>query len=818
MGFPQLSNIAKNFTDTINSRAGNNVKASQMMPWIRVTSTLGNYLSLESVTGTQTFAQKYGNTERSGRVGINKNGESVVAEPDRGFRPSPTINSVSVSQGNEGLSKKISFTIVAYSLGQAEVLMQYFMEPGNMVLVEWGENNSNSISQKTSLDKCSIVAYNNLKHIQKKRAQSGGTYDAVLGTITGGDVKFGSNETYEINVELTSIGELPAYLQHHKNVTSNVRTTTDSGKTFKKLEIKRASKDDVGKSLFMQMFNDLPQEKRTTAVKNLVKQKWATDQINFINIDKEIREDIVRGVENARVSIGGDELKVPSDTPIFSEKRFIRCALAFEILDMQSNINISPIKKDCGETNTSSAKISWKNTVCRAHPHMFSANSDFLYIPNKQAPSFDLAGALKAETAFENPIPSFESLIDGEYQVDIHPPGESKYSYFPNNNDLRFNDQGGYDNQFLTINADKGRWGYLRDLYINFDFFCECIQSSGLVTKELWYKILNGLSSAVNLYWDFQIIPRGAIKKFNEGSNVDDLYYQYIYGIEAPNPGDEELQIVDVSFIGNRPNGVGRAKFQSRGTQTPFLESSFNLDIPGGMKGQVIGNKLSGKKEGEESKTAATNPNAEQKEVSFDGLFSNERDEVLEELNSIQQQLDAAADDKTDKEKQKEQEEIDKEQKIANFEMFVKTACIVPNVQDRSKDRDFATNFWDWYQANNVNLDTIMVIGAWDDTNLLKTIQRFDDGYIQTDAQANQERTKDNLPLLPIKFDFTVHGVSGIRVGDTFNIKDLPLQYKDFIFQVTQVEHEIAQNIWTTKVNGQLRMMRASEEDPIEYK
>ena len=815
MGFPQLSNIAKNFVDTINSRAGNNVRASQIMPWIRVTSTLDKFLSLESSRDTETFAQRYGNVERSGRIGVDSEGNSVYAEGDtRGYRPSPTINEVSVSQGNEGLSKKISFTIVCYSLGQAELMMQYFLEPGNMCLVEWGENNAQSVSQKAELDTCSIAAYNNLQHIQKKRAQSGGTYDAVLGTITGGDVKFGSNETYEISVELTSIGELPAYLQHHKNITSSAKTT-DTGLTFSKSKIKRASKNNVGLSLFMQMFNDLPAHKRTKAVKDLENEEWATDTGNFINMDKEIREDIVRGTEDARVNVGGENFTVPSDTPIFSEKRFIRCELAFHILDMQSNVKLEPVTSDCPSVKSSSGKIRWQNTLCRAHEHMYSANSDFLYIPNKKAPEFDLVGALKSEEEFKNPIQDFKSLKNGENQVDLHPTTEGTALHFPANVPLNFPDQGGYDNQFLNIEADSGGWGYLRHLFINFDFFCECIQSPGLVTKELWYKILNGMSSAVNLYWDFQIIPRGAIKKFNEAGNSDDLYYQYFYGIDDPNLGDEELQIVDASFIGKSPNGVGKAKFQSRGLKTPFLESSFGLDIPSAMKGQVIGNKLSNSSS---EKQSPKNPTAEQREQDFKGVFSGKKDSVLEVLNSIRKQEAEANDTRTQEEKEQATADEIAENKKSNFEMFVNTACIIPNTQDRSARRDFATNFWDWWQFNNVKLSEIMMVGAWDDSTLLKTVQRFDDGFIDASGAEKESAVQQNLPILPIKFDFTIHGVSGIRVGDTFNITDLPLEYKKYIFQVTEVEHNIAQNIWTTKVTGKMRKMLATEEEPTEYK
>lgn len=870
MAFPQLSNIAKEFVDTINSRAGNNVKASSIMPWVRITSTLGDFLSIESSRDTETFAQRYGNTERSGRIGINKNKDSVYEEDDsRGFRPSPTINDISISQGNEGLSKKTSFTIIAYSIGQAERLMEYFLEPGNMCLVEWGENTNESISQKTELDTCEIAAYNNLKHIQDKRASSKGTYDAILGTITGGDVKFGSNETYEINVQLTSIGEMPAYLQHHKNISSDTSDPNDTGKTFSKTKIDSESGKDNGKSLFMQMFNDLPQHKRTEDVRNLIDESWATDSINFVNIDKEIQEKFAQGFGGDDVKVNGKKVEIPSDTPLFSDKRFIRCALAFTILEMQPDVDITSTKGECPKTNSSSGKIRWQNTICRAHRHMFSANSDFLYIPNKQAPSFDLVGALLATGSITNPIPNFESLEDSNFQADLHPEAPEKYSYFPNERSIKSKDSGLYDNQAIPYEADKGEWGFLKDLYINFDFFIDCLNSSGLVTKEVWYKILNGMSSAVNLYWNFQILPRGRVVDinkvaeegpFNEGdkfyeyylknerissqSNIigpidqDGNYYENAASIDT-GIGDEELQIVDVSFIGNTPSGVGKAKFQSRGLNTPFLECSFNLDIPGAMKGQVIGNKLSSDKN-----TPSTNPNPEQKEINFEGLFTDKKDSVLRVLNPtktkeeieksnqseferrVQEKVNSgwlidSAKRRVESEMKKERDQEVEENKKQNFEMFVGTATIIPRIQDRNaKKKDIKTGFWDWNQSDNIDLDEFAVVCAWNDSALLKVVQRFDDGFHGA-SKANESVsniTQKNVPLLPIKFDFTIHGVSGLKVGDTFNIKDLPQKYKEYIFQITEIEHTISQNIWTTKVNGSFRQMKSVEDNPSEYK
>ncbi len=165
MGFPQLANIDKTIVTAIKAKVKSNVTTSKVMPWIRVVSCLGKFLVLESSREAVSFTQQYGNTGKSGRVGTDFEGTSIYAEDDRGFRPSPTISAINISQGNEGLSKKTSFTIICYSLGQAELVMEYFMEPGNHVLVEWGENTNASITQKCNpLDACTIIQYNNLKY------------------------------------------------------------------------------------------------------------------------------------------------------------------------------------------------------------------------------------------------------------------------------------------------------------------------------------------------------------------------------------------------------------------------------------------------------------------------------------------------------------------------------------------------------------------------------------------------------------------------------------------------------------------------------
>ena len=67
MGFPQFANIDNRIYKTMVNRAGNNKEMSELQPWIRVTSTLHKFLTLESIKNVESFTERYGDTQKSGR-------------------------------------------------------------------------------------------------------------------------------------------------------------------------------------------------------------------------------------------------------------------------------------------------------------------------------------------------------------------------------------------------------------------------------------------------------------------------------------------------------------------------------------------------------------------------------------------------------------------------------------------------------------------------------------------------------------------------------------------------------------------------------
>lgn len=814
--FPNLSKIPSNISKTLKSRAGKNITASNLMCWLRVASAVGEGLVLESFQNkkdpensenpqknwsTDSFSTRYGNGSKSGRVGTKFNGDSVYAKGnDRAYRPSPVIESLSVQNGQQGLSRKCTFTIKCFTLGQAEKISEHFLEPGYTVLVEFGWNTGLGKSQKLGkLSACNFAQHNNFKYSNDKRKNSEGHYDCFLGFITGGGIKSGDGETYECDVELTTLGEIPSYLQQHKGDSQGGDTESQSDNTFDVTDIEDdIDSGKIGHALFKQMVNKLPAAKQTKAIKDLIKEN---DKIgvpfssahNFLNMDDELREKLVERYQDTTVYTGGEagvgQAKIPEGTPLFSDQSFIRLELAFKILntcryELEATKSTDPpctlIEKGF------SYEIDINSTVCRAFPYMFSIDPSILYIPNTEAPEFGLIEALSStepKKAFvklnESGIPSPTKNIN---LAELYP--DSLGSVSPNDyafpattmisKDKYFEtlDERNIDSDILSKDAGKGYWGYLRNLYINFDFFCETISKSNLVTKDIYLDLLNGISTAANSYWYFEIV------------NLCD---------PETKDGAERLTIRDLSFIGKVKPGKldGIDVFESKGIRTPFLSSQLSFDIPGAMKNHVLGKRIS-----EETEVIK-----EGKQAELGNLFAKEQDPVVKILNSLKLKPQDKQNEDTDTKKKDKESEEDIRKK--NYDIFIGKAAVYPTLNNRDEIPVAKSGFIDFFRSMSEGTTTIQnlaIVGAWKSSTIFQTL----DGAC-VDGKSKEDV---NPILLPIKFEFEVHGISGIRVGDLFKIKDLPEKYKKGVFQVTETSHAIDGNQWKTTVQAQFRNTR----------
>jgi len=414
--FPQYSNLYPELTALLKKRGGNNKPLAQggvsgLSTWIRLVSAVDSGLILESIHGSSGFEANYGaNGDKykgPGILGHNLAGGEVriPSGTDRALRPSPIITGMSMDEKAEGGSRLATISITAFTLKQAEQLSEYFLEGGFHLLCEWGWNTQKSVSQKCGGGKritpCAIAEYDSWKTIKRKREQSGYTYDAVLGIVVSGGMNFGDNETYELEVRVTGVGNVAEYMQTHRDANKTDTAVKDSSNTFSSQEIDAAvSSKYLGQALFMQMFNELPGQKRTNLVKSLKNDpKWA-DEANFVNMDKVVKETLTDAMAEGselKTADATKDAKIPKDIPIITTDRYIRFELATEIINSYP-IKLTPQQQvGCGKKSRDQ-RIQTNNTICSGFPHMFSTDKSKLYIPNSTAPSFNLLSALSATT------------------------------------------------------------------------------------------------------------------------------------------------------------------------------------------------------------------------------------------------------------------------------------------------------------------------------------------------------------------------------------------------------------------------------------
>lgn len=887
--FLQYSNVYPEVRSTILNRAGNNLAVSQLKPWIRISSSLSSGLVVASNLPNDTFGARYGDPittkdatypHTNGRLGVNFNGTSIYpySHPtiERANRPSPVIETITISNGTEGLSRKLNFAIKAFTLPQLDSLTAYFLEPRFYLLVEWGNNTQLAYNQMANLyggiDKavCEMISYVNLGVLKDKRKNSKGHYDAFLGVITGGGVDYGSDETYIINVEVTTQGEIPAYFQQHKGtslkINSNSTNAAKSSAVFDTIsEIQAAEKDkDYGKALFMYMYNDLPLSKRTERIKQFIDNpKWAAEY-NFVNMNKTTRDKLIEGLNNEVITVKNKDGtvgkgKVPEGQPLVGKERFIRMELAWEILNT-TDLLLEPQIISCnkGKSNKSlDSTISIENTIIRGHKHIFSTDKRYLYIPNKNAPDFGLYDILTGNATSGSS--SFISITGNTLATqDLTTIGLPDDRCFPQTTACTETGAKVYDESIFSLNQDPYEWGYLKDLFINFDFFCECMQRSGHVIKDVALDILNGLSSAVNLFWDFQIVENGSVSSTKD------------------NIGDMCLTVVDKNFSGKPPGSTeGYLTLQSIGSNSPFLDFKIKLEVAGAMANQVMAQTNNNQQNS--PSPAQSSYNIDDKVENFQGLFSSRPDRVGSLLHTIyKESLEAA---------KKEAEQVEQQQKTTEEKLAEINETLIKNIQIKAQTeaitlaefeamKMYATGLalsgefglaWDlgttilsatvtsnsaelanqitegesrketqqrntnyeifmqkagvYPKINNPNVDTWdgafqnedsivadesqIVCAVWEDTQLLRQIYEYD--LTNQNIFSFNFGAAKNPGYLPVEVNFTIHGVSGLKIGDLLHFVDLPRQYRTKLFTVFQVEHSVNDDMWQTNVIAKLR-------------
>ena len=777
--FPNFSNIRDGIQEKLDNRVkGGTYEVSKLNSWVRLSSGTGpngmvllsnpNYSLFKAAGSSSTGI--YGNSTQSGTIGTDWDGNPINSEDGQGYKPSPIVTSMEIDEGAGSLSRKASFTITAYSKEQMEILSQYFLEPGYSIFLEWGFNTEDGVSGLLeSLESDEIKKYQSFTNTDKKRFEGGYEYDNYLGFITAGGLSLDSNK-WNINVECTGYTELPSYLLTTQNGdnSTNGEQSINSAQPYGASEI--SSTDNVATQRWMRVFNQLPDTRKTKSVKNLGNELSKIE--NFIGFDDDVAENVndqSNGYfffgDESTLNIGGDDVKLPHGTKIISNNRFIKFSALMKII---STIGIDGYYFNGDESTLISFSISSDKTYCSAFDNMYSIDPNKLFIPNPKTPKFNL-GKVTSESTVEdlrkdtNKDPADNSVERSK--------GESVK--FPKQEDLNEPVE-----LASNIKKDAGRYGKLDDLYVNFDFAKSVLETKNFFIKDAIYQILNGMSSAVNGMWDFQIIE----SEISTGDDSEDESGRFVrknenkgtmgpYGTDKTNLISTELKICELNMVSDDDSG-GEYMFDLVGTNSIFIDSSFDLDLGGAKMNQVIGRRL------------GSSLNQDATPISKN-LFSTRKDKLGVTLKKSNESTNES-------ETKNSNSESEEEIKEKNLEILLDNLFFYPKV----KLKDNKTVKGDLYNY--------VYFGAYKNSTLFTSLKHNNMESDTTD-KGKDESKKQISALMPINFSFSIHGISGIKRGDKFRVNGIPDKYKDGFFQVLSVKHGIDGMQWTTEVTGGYR-------------
>jgi hypothetical protein len=556
--FPNFSQISSGAQGVLNGRKGSTLKVSSLNPFVRITSGASPGLTLYSNPSIPLFgaAGLYGDNNNAGAIGFDLGLNAVAAGSDAPLRPSPIVTSLEVDEGAGNLSRKASFSITCFSKSQMDMLSEYFLEPGFSIFIEWGWNTKAAVGGLVKgLSGAAMSKFQSFQNTTKQREAGGNEYDNYLGFNTGGNLSV-EGDKWIINVKCTGYTELPSYLFTSSN---GAQAEGEEGElisrpVYGETDIEEAE-SNLGLQRWMKCFNELPGTRQTLFVKGLENDAEVTNVNNFINFDDDVAAAINDSTDGGwfgtdSKEVNGEEVEFPEGTEIIKPQKFIKFGLLMKIF---TAIGSEGYTLNGEDDKIISFKINTKKTVCSAFKNMFSLDSAKLFIPNENTPSMNLAKVSAAAPKISELI-STSTPIDNRVGETIMFPSSSPLNQ-PQENGARAFTKGAYE------------WGYLHDLYVNLDFAKGVMDTKNFFVKDALYQILNGMSSAVNGMWNFQLDEHAA------GASTT------------------ELRVFEMNCNSNQAPPTPYP-FKLAGPDCIFIDASFDMDISGAKMNQIIGSRL----------------------------------------------------------------------------------------------------------------------------------------------------------------------------------------------------------------------------------
>lgn len=698
MAFPFYKSIDSYIVSELRARSSNNnVQLSKLMPWIKATTSLEGRYSI----GTDSYSTLFDGSSTDAYR--NSNGSQWK------YRPNPIITDFSVDFASRGTLRRCSLKIKCFTPDQLRLIQQNFLEPGISVYVQWGWNYSvekNKAIGPTDVSAGTVQKYNrNADELNNIRAANYGCYDNFVGIIGGGESTISGTE-FDINVKMVSLGEILMGKSGETVESSNEEPIKPLSHPNSKVTLENNRNRKLN---WVYCYDQLPDELRNNNTLKIEDTfKYDSDFINYNeSLITEAKEETSEGWWSGDLTFKGKSFEAAdADNPINAGK-FMSFDAFIKLLNA-TRINLI-------KNSTIDFDVDISNTYIGGFSRIFSTD-ERIFIPNSTCYNY------LDDIVLLNP-----SGVSSGVVLDTSVNGRS----FPKTSatDVTFEGQ--------TVSLPSGKHGWIGDIYIENEMAVEALKNQTTPVKEVLDGVLKKLEDAVEGLWAFQILED------KSGETV-------------------KLRIADSNLRNVRSgnNGSNVQEFEMFGTNSFFLDASFNLDIPKEMASKVYMEK---------------SVDSVQSTNELTGLFSSKKDVVLGKISK--EAYDSTV---------KQPEEEDPKQKWIEFRRNIKL-LVNPNIISVS-------------DIGDGNMDEWAICGNYLNKRKFNDIKKEDLGYSGGGEVYNGRS-------LPVGFDFTVLGMSGFQVGHLFNVKGLPEQYSISrgAFQIEEITHKIDSKQWITEVKTHFR-------------
>lgn len=720
-----------------------------------------NQNSSSNITGSDIFNLRAGLNKSQSNVNLGSSAYGLGGI-EFGQVPMPGITGISVSYKNRGSLKTATITAKAYNRTQLNVIDALYLRLGYTVLLEWGWgvnylNNSGEVipQMRRTLTNGflngSFNSSNILKSISNSKETFSGNYDAMYGKITNFNWSFNPDGSYDITINLVSIGDIIESLTINDfqggGVVLNSEDFQDVLNEFK--EQLRAAYRFENETIILSNGSSIPVKvKKEITFGGAVAKEIQTNTGQFLFAGG--RYDDQNVIDYLALNTG-----LVSATPITGSNIGIltsNAGLNSLTYHLYKNIKLEVDSRGTDVTNrvrvlkeTSSvyaARINWNggsepNYYVKFGSFLSYIEDNLIYQNQKTKTSTSGIPAIKFDLGNDNLIYINKYSVAADFSKVVT----------LNKNFPRLPDENSTINlleglpQFISNESENA--GYLMNVFLNIDWITETMKSN--VDED----------GNISLYSILTAICQGINSSLGHVNNLDVTV-------------DEDTNLI--RFIDDKPIPDILSKLNLDDTPTEFQVYSFSSNSTTDLRNlrgsfvqdfsikTEVSNKLATTLSiGAQALNAVVTSNAT--------AFQSWNEGLTDRISPVKQMKN---EDKTKSATEKYADDI---------KNFIKLL--------------------DKYDAKTLSTEELPQL-----TNLNKTWQK----YIEArNAEIAQKASPSSVGFIPINLNLTMDGLSGMKIYQTFTIdsKFLPLNYPEKLkFLIKKVSHTVSSNGWQTQIES----------------